>query len=142
MTLRLANKKDSLKLLRMFNSDRNLTGNDEVRYTKGHISEYISNPVNKLFLYTKVNKIVGALLAEFWKKAKYVYINILIVDKKYRGGGVGSKLIEYVEDLAKKQGMNLIFMYSEETDKPMHNLSNKLNYQKGKKSYFFSKQLK
>ena len=65
---RKANKKDIPKLFKLFNSDSNLTGNDNLCYTKNIIEEYVTNPVNKLFVYMVGKKIAGAILVEFWKK--------------------------------------------------------------------------
>ena len=85
---------------------------------------------------------MGAHLFEIWKRAKYAYLNIVIVDKRHRGKGIGTKLMKYAEKLAKKNNLNLIFFFTEVVDKPMHKLATKLNYKKGKKFYFFSKKLK
>ena len=87
-------------------------------------------------------KIVGAVAMQIWKKAKYFYIDVIVIDSDYKRKGVGTKLMEYVEGLSKEQGADLIWFFSEEKDLPMHKLSEKLNYVRGKKFQFFSKELK
>jgi len=142
MKIRKATLRDSKKILKLFNSDANLVGDDELKYKDYHIQEYLTNPIHKLFVAEIDKKVVGALLTEFWKKAQYVYMNDLVIDKKFQGKGIGTALNNYVEDLAKKQGHHLIFFFTEVDNKKMQSLAKKLNFKKGKKFYFFSKGLK
>lgn len=137
--IRKATIKDIPRLLELFNSDASLTGNDNLKYKENYIKDYVTNPLNRVFVYVEDNKIVGIQLVEFWKIAKYCYLNVLVVDKKYRGKGIGTKLIKHVEKEAKKQGIKLFFFYSEKGDKEMHKLAKKLKYERGKDYYFFSK---
>lgn len=138
--IRKATKKDLPKILKLFNNDPYLTGNKDLKYKKNHVLEYITNPVNKLFVAEIGNKIVGVILGEFWKTAKYVYLSDLIIDKKYQKKGTGTILHNYVENLAKKQGYKLIYFLTEVKNKKMHKMAKRLKYQKGKKFDFFSKE--
>ena len=78
---------------------------------------------------------------QFWKRARYSYIDVLIVNNKYRRKGIGTKLLEHIEKLSKKYKFNLIWLFSDKRDVPLHLLANKLKYQKGKKFLFFSKKI-
>ena len=142
MKIRKATKKDTPRILKLFNSDPNLVGNDDIKYTRNHILEYITNPVNKMFIYEMEGKIAGAILAEFWKKAKYVYINVIVVDPAYRRKGIGTQLIQYIEKLAKDQKIYLLFGLTEENNIKIQKLMKKVSYKKGKRFYFYSKRLK
>lgn len=139
MKIRKAVKKDIPRILRLFNSELFLTGNDELRYNKNHIEEYVTNPVGRFFVYEVDGKIVGAILVELRKKAKYIYLDDIIVDRKYRKQGIGSKLMDYIENLAKKEKIKLLFGFTEISNKPIHKLLKKRGYERGKKFYFFSK---
>ena len=136
--IRLATKKDIPRLLELFNSNANLREDDSFKYKEHDIKEDITNP-NMIFVYIQDKKIVGAQLVEFWKIAKWCYLRVLIVDKKYRERGIGTRLIKHVEKEAKKHGIRLFSFFSEKGDKEMHKLAKKLNYKKGKECFCFSK---
>jgi len=142
MKIRKATKKDAKEILKLFNSDLYLTANDELHYKDYMIEEYLTNPVNKLIVAELNGKVVGTMLAEFWKKAKYVYANDLVVDKKHQRKGIGLQLCNYMEKLAKKQGCNLIFFFTEVKNKKLQKMAKKMKYERGKKFYFYSKEIK
>lgn len=138
--IRKATKKDLSKILKLYKSDPYLTGNDNLTYKKAYILEYIIHPVNKLFVAEVDKVIVGVILGQFWKTSKYVYLNELIIDKKYQREGIGTMLYNYLEALAKKQKYKLVYFFSEVSNKNMHKLAKKLKYKKGKNFAFFSKE--
>lgn len=64
--------------------------------------------INKKFLNANGEIIAGCVARMYcWN---VLYIDILWVDKNYRNQGLGSKLLEYVEDAAKKKGCYLIHL--------------------------------
>lgn len=64
--------------------------------------------INKKILNANGEIIAGCVSRMYcWN---VLYIDILWVDKKYRNQGLGSKLLEYVEDTAKKKGCYLIHL--------------------------------
>lgn len=64
--------------------------------------------INKKFLNANGEIIAGCVARMYcWN---VLYIDILWVDKNYRNQGLGSKLLEYVEDTAKKKGCYLIHL--------------------------------
>jgi len=140
--IRKASKKDGREVLNLLNSDVNLVGDETFKYRESHFKEYLKNPVNKLFVAEINHKIVGLILVEFWKIAKYVYLNDLVIDRDHRRRGIATKLMKHVESIAKKQKMKFLFGFSEINNKKTHQLLGKLNYRLGKKFYFFSKTLR
>ncbi len=78
--------------------------------------EYLINEINKkdgkIFVVESRNAIVGFVglfvTQEEWESEKSLYISDLVVLEKYRGLGLGTKLLEYVEDYAKQQGAKFI----------------------------------
>ena len=70
--------------------------------------EILFENINKKFLNANGEIIAGCVARMYcWN---VLYIDILWVDKNYRNQGLGSKLLEYVEDTAKKKGCYLIHL--------------------------------
>lgn len=64
--------------------------------------------INKKFLNPNGEIIAGCVARMYcWN---VLYIDILWVDEKYRNHGLGSKLLEYVEETAKEKGCYLIHL--------------------------------
>ena len=76
----------------------------------------------------------------------------LMVSKKFQGKGVGTKLIKFIENYAKKKNFRAIYIYTHPIHKKAIRLYKKNNYKKinefpdyysnGDKSNLFSKKLK
>ena len=70
--------------------------------------EILFENINKKFLNANGEIIAGCVARMYcWN---VLYIDILWVDKNYRNQGLGSKLLEYVEDTAKKKGCYIIHL--------------------------------
>lgn len=70
--------------------------------------EILFESIKKKFLNANGEIIAGCVARMYcWN---VLYIDILWVDKNYRNQGLGSKLLEYVEDTAKKKGCYLIHL--------------------------------
>lgn len=67
---------------------------------------------------------------------------MLVVKKDHKRKGVASELVSFLENRMIKEGYNLSFLYTEEDNEPMKELSEKENYRKGRKFIFYSKELK
>ena len=142
MKIRKATEKDALRILELLNSDPNLVGDEDIKFSPYHVKEYLSSPITRVYIVEKDKKVIGLVISEFWKTAKYAYINQVVVDKDYRRRGIGKALMKFIENLAKKEKMNIIFCFSEVDNKKTHKLFGKLNYKKGKRFFFFSKSLR
>lgn len=138
--IRLAKIQDLNRILELFNSDPNLTGNEP--YKKKYIAEDIINKNHKLFVFEINKKIVGCLMIEIFYTAEYIRLSGIVVDKKYQGRGIGAKLMNYLEDIAKKMKMELIWGYTEINNKKMQNLFDKFKYERGKKFFYYSKTIR
>ena len=142
MKIRKATQKDVPRIVELLNSDANLTEDDELPYTEKMIISYLKEQSNFMFVYELNSKILGVIMGFFWMQAKQCYMFDIVVDENYRKKGIGKALINYLENMLKKNKIELIFFHSEEDNKIMHKASEKWGYKKGKKSYFFSKTLK
>jgi len=137
--IRKAVKKDIKKIVKLFNGEPNLIGEDSLKFEDKYIEEYIVNPNFLTLVYEVNDTLIGCVVAQLWKIAKYSYIDLIAVGKEYRRAGVGKELLNEVEKIFKKEGMEMTFMFSEQDNKKMHGLGKKLGYKEGKKMIFFSK---
>lgn len=138
--IRKAEMSDTPRMLELFNSDPNLVGGD-FNYQAKHMPEFITNPVNKTFVYEVDGVVVGVIQTQFWKESEYVYLNDIVVDKDYQRKGIGLALQGYVEDLAKKEGCEYIYLFSEINNKKAHELLKKGGFKEDKKFIFFNKKV-
>ncbi len=132
-----ASLKDSEKILKLLNSSQNLFGYKGEQFTLVEIRDYIKAKHNLVFVAKEKNEIIGTFIANLW--SDYCYLYLLIVDKKYRGLGLGTKMLNFLEQKAKKAGY--IGLITKESDEKMINLIKKRGYIKGDKFVYFHKNL-
>jgi len=135
--IRIAKIQDVKRILELFNSDPNLTGNEI--YKKKDIAEYISNKNHKLFVFEVDKKIIGCLMIEVFYTAQHLRLSGIVVDNNYQGRGYGTKLMNYLEDIAKKMKMELIWGFTEVNNEKMFKLFKKKNYNRWKTFFYYSK---
>lgn len=79
---------------------------------KRHIEDIIASSANRLFVARKKNnkEIVGMLTLIVFRipYAKKGLFEDVVVDEKYRGKGVGTKLISYAIGQARKEGITYL----------------------------------
>ena len=141
MKIRKGIKKDINQILKLLNSDKNLVGDDNIKFPSYYVESFLNSPVRKLFVAEEDKKIIGVICVVFLKYAKQMYMEELVVDKNYRRKGIATALMKHSEELAKKSGIRFAFGFSEVENKQTHKLLGKLNYKKGKKFFFFGKGL-
>lgn len=132
-----ASVKDSKEILKLLSSSNNLIGYKGEKFTLNEIKSYIQEKINKVSIYKIGKKIVGVLIANFWKD--YCYLHLIVVDKEYRHTGIGNKMMNYLEKSAKKEGY--IGLMIKEDNKEMINLIKKRKYVQGDKFVYFHKNL-
>ena len=140
--IRLANKKDSDKILALLNSDSNLHGSKEDRATKSDVKQYLTDNIHRVYVYEYNKKVVAVIIAQFFKIAKYIYFYYIAVDKNYQKKGLASKLIKNLESVAKKEGYYLIELLTKQTNYKMKSFMKKINYKLGDRYLFYYKILK
>ncbi len=86
------------------------------------------------------NEIIGYTYGEQTKGGGFL-ISHLVVDKDYRGKGIGTKLIKELEKRAKKRGSSWIFLYGPTFDEQTIKFYEKRGYNKGKSYYEYGKEL-
>lgn len=144
MIIRKATKKDIERIVELMNSSRNLAGNEGVNegWYKSDILDFLSHKLYHVFVCEIDKKIVGVSVIELHKIARHVYYYVMIVDENYRGKGIGSRMMDYADNLAKKNKVLLIWGLVEENNSVMKNIFAKRGYKEGKKFSYFSKELR
>lgn len=144
MKIRKVTKKDIKALTILFNESkflRPLDRREEEKYNEEEVRDYIKKRNLDYFIVCEKDKqIVGALLAEFW--SAYVYLHILIVDKKFRKGGVGEILLDTFHKEVKKRKIELIEVLIEEDNSLMKKIMKKRGYRSAKLFRYFVKMIK
>jgi ribosomal protein S18 acetylase RimI-like enzyme len=139
--IRLARKEDANKIRNMLNEEKkNILAGFDSEYDEEDIKDYIENKLNKVLIYEINNEIVGFLIAQFWKY--YVYLHLIVIDKKYRGKGIGKELLKNLEELAKKNKKISIELFVEKDNKIMKNIIKKIDYKEGEEFFYYLKELK
>lgn len=101
------------------------------------VSENIENSLNsdnKIYLIAKNNKeVVGHILIDIVfdtiKNVKLFYLGYVCVKNEYKGRGIGTMLLKEVENLARKNNVDIITFTSSFDRCSAHNLYKKNNYQ-------------
>ena len=138
--IRLATIDDIPRILELANSDLNLIGDDSLSYSKEDFEESVLSNLNKIYVYEIGESIVGFILIQLFEKAKYVYIDILIVDPNYRKQGIGTELMNHIYR-ASNQNNNLFIIFVEINNKEMQQFIEKRGFKRGKQFFFYSKQI-
>ncbi len=93
----------------------------------GHLEERIDDPFYQLYETYNIPSSIR-LYEDSETQAGEWYIDILSVHENHRRKGIGMKLLQAVEALAKKQGANVIALNCEEINDKAYQLYQKLGY--------------
>ena len=102
--------------------------NDVDGYENGYLDKYFSESEDLIYVAELDKEVVAFLSVEVYKDDGYVYLDDLSVTEKYRGKGVGTKLISLAEDYAKGLGVPAIVFHVEKTNERAHRLYRNLGY--------------
>ena len=83
-----------------------------------------------------VAHITMRVIPEFWLKGKMGMIDDVVVDKAYRGRGLGEKIMKAMEKLAKKNQVKTMILYTEPYRPTAIKLYEKMDYQKLDKIWY------
>ena len=93
----------------------------------GHLEPQIDDPFYQLYESYNIPSSIR-LYEDSETQAGEWYIDILSVHENYRRKGIGMKLLQAVEDLAKQQGFSVIALNCEEINDKAYQLYQKLGY--------------
>lgn len=86
-----------------------------------------------------VGHVTMRIIPEFWLKGKMGMIDDVIIDKAYRGQGLGEKIMKTMEKLAKKNRVKTLILYTEPYRPAAIKLYEKMRYQKLDKIWYLKK---
>ena len=145
MNFRKANEKDANELVLLFKDllvmhSENVTNifseNIDEDMLKDYINKAISKENHSFYIAEDEEKIIGAIEVmsiiekdnPTLRSREYALIDKLVVDKHYRGCGIGSRLIEYAEEDLRFRGVTEVEIYVWEFNSGALNLYNKKGY--------------
>lgn len=79
-----------------------------IRTDEGDLSELLKKENVTILKYTESGKIIGSVYLE--KQADKLYLGMLTVSPELQGGGIGKKLMEAAENLAKENNISKVSM--------------------------------
>lgn len=79
-----------------------------IRTDESDLSELLQKENVTILKYTKSGKIIGSVYLE--KQIDKLYLGMLTVSPKLQGGGIGKKLMQAAEDLAKQNNIPKVSM--------------------------------
>lgn len=79
-----------------------------IRTDEGDLSELLQKENVTILKYTESGKIIGSVYLE--KQADKLYLGMLTVSPELQGGGIGKKLMQAAEDLAKENNIPKVSM--------------------------------
>ena len=90
------------------------------------------NVINFKLKYNK--KIIGEIESFKEKDEKLIYLNKIILDKKYRNKGIGKKIFKkYLDEVKKQKDFNKIILEVDSESNHINNLSKKQKIENNKK---------
>jgi len=113
--------------------------NNEIRIFKNKIKDYFSDPDKAIFLAELDSKIVGLvsiiILRRLNRAKPEMYIPELVVTQDHRNIGVGSKMIAYCVDFAKKKNCYRIRLESGNTRIDSHIFYKNMGFEQSSLSF-------
>lgn len=83
--------------------------NKDYECDKSELKEYIKNGTHRLLIYKKNNIVIGgAIITNVQPNRHIYYLEYLFVDSSTRGQGIGSKLLNCIIDLCKKENVKTL----------------------------------
>ena len=146
MKIRLAKKGDFNEVMRLLTqlwSPGKIVPKNMKKLKKAWHKNLKSNYTYNLIMEDKgrlIAHVTMRVIPEFWLKAEIGFIDDVIVDEPYRGQGLGQKLMEAMEKLAKKKKVKTMGLYTEDYRPQAIKLYESHGYERFNK-IFFKKEL-
>ncbi len=139
--IRTATLQDIPRLVELFNSSDYLLGCANDRYTPDDLRQYLSGGTRRIYVYEHGGAVDGAVYLELLPICQEIHIFVLVVDKACQGKGIGQKLLDHVDELAKKHHVILISSFTETDNARMRHVFEKNGFEKGKEFLYYHKDL-
>lgn len=119
MGIRVATQSDVDDIVQIYQQINIKTMKTDVKFTKSDFEKHVDN--SNIYVYD-IDKIVGFIL--FYDHITWAYIEVLCVDKNFRGNGIGNKLLNTI----KNESWNRIELCCHISDVDVINFVEKCNF--------------
>lgn len=109
------------------------------------IDDILNDNNNYVFIYELNNKVVGIIetvIKYSTHEDPFLTINTLAIDSEYQGQGIGSKLLDYIEEFASSKNLASIWLGSQIKRNRAHDFYLNHGYTIIKQHKIFNKKLK
>ena len=112
-----------IEMLRTIYHTENVQG-----YESGYLDKFWSDSEDRIYVATDAS-VEAFLSVEVYREPdNYIYLDDLSVTERYRGRGIGTRLIREAEAYAKEQGIRHIFFHVEKSNLSAFRLYERLGY--------------
>ena len=105
-----------------------LHGGDPEGYEPGYLDKFFAGNEDLIYVAEHEGAVAAFLSVEVYRAEDYIYLDDFSVTEKYRGRGVGTRLLKMAEDYARKIGVTRISLHVNKTNEKAHGLYKRLGY--------------
>jgi ribosomal protein S18 acetylase RimI-like enzyme len=137
INIRRAREADLVHVVKMSAGVREIENYNGQRMDRHDFLQFVRSRTALMFVAENDGKVVGYITV--YKAGNYFYLPYAVVDRRWRGRGVGSELLKYVERLAEKSGAAYILMSVYKDNSKVHSILNKHGYKASRELIQYSK---
>ena len=97
-------------------------------YEAGYLDRYFSGNEDRIYVAEYEKEVIAFLSVEVHRDADLIYLDDFSVTKKFRGKGIGTRLIHTAEKYAEEIGIEKIVLHVEKTNEAAHRFYSRLGY--------------
>ena len=102
--------------------------NDVDDYEDGYLDKFFCGGDDLIYIAEAGVDIAAFLSVEVYRDDDYIYLDDLSVTEKYRGCGIGTRLIEAAQEYSRGLGISRIVLHVEKSNQGAHRLYLRLGY--------------
>jgi phosphinothricin acetyltransferase len=137
---RTAKISDVSALVRLFSDVKEIQDYEGMKKDKNYFLNYIGKQGRGTYVVEYGKKIVGSMNVEYEHEA-YTFLVNMVVEKSFRGKGVGRILMKNLESLARKNKTSRIIFLTYAFNKRMRTISERYGYKDSGEMRLFSKKV-
>lgn len=138
--IRRARETDLDHVVRISAAVREIENYSGQRMRREDFLQFVRSRTALMFVAENNGNIVGYITV--YKAGNYFYLPYAVVDRSWRGKGVGRELLKYVEGLAQKAGAEYILMSVYKDNSKVHSILKKHGYKASRELVQYSKIIK
>ena len=136
MKIRKAKLTDAKKCIILTKTPEFVFPGDD-KFVEKYLGDFIKKGI--FYIAEERSEIVGFISAQV-TLGKELWIDMIVVRSEHRSKGIGTKLIKFVLQLAKKKGMKMVFLDAPAFNQKTLKFYKKIGLKKEKKFIWFTKE--